>query len=76
MSDSTLVIGTIYAPHHASVESAYAHFGYAESAFAENTTQEIVIEQNSICKEVMFASEKSLVSLWMTSEEEEAWKDL
>ncbi|MCX5914293.1 MAG: hypothetical protein NTV04_20455 [Deltaproteobacteria bacterium] len=76
MSDSTLVMGTIYAPLRASVETAFAHYCYAESAFAKNTTQEIVIEQSSLSKEVMLASEKSLMTLWMNPEEEEAWKDL
>jgi len=76
MSDSTLVMGTVYSPHHASVESAYATYAHGESAFAENITQEIVIEQPDAGKEIMFASEQSLMSVWMTPEEEEAWKDL
>jgi hypothetical protein len=76
MSDSTLAMGTIYAPLHASVESAYTHYGYSESAFAVNTTQEIVIEQATMSKEIMLASERALMSVWMTPEEDEAWKDL
>jgi hypothetical protein len=76
MSNSTLVMGASYDPHHASAESAFAHFGNAESAYAENTTQEIIIEQSSMAREVMLASEQSLMSVWMNPEEEEAWKNL
>jgi hypothetical protein len=36
----------------------------------------VYAEQSSLGKEVMLVSEKSLMSLWMTPEEEEAWKDL
>ncbi len=66
MSDSALVMGTIYNPHDSS----------AESAFAANNAQEIVIEPPTLGKEIMLASEKSLASVWMTTDEEEAWKDL
>ena len=66
MSDSTLVMGTIYAPYSASIESS----------FASNNTQEIVIEPARLSRECMLASEKSLMSVWMTPDEEEAWKDL
>jgi hypothetical protein len=76
MADSTLAMGTIYAPLRVSVEIAFAHYGYGEYAFAKNTTQEIVIEPSSLSKELMFASEKSLMTLWMNPEEDEAWKDL
>jgi hypothetical protein len=75
MPDSTLVMGTSYAPLHA-VESAYTHYCYAESAFAVNITQEIVIEQATMSKELMLASERALMLVWMTPEEDEAWKDL
>ena len=76
MSDSTLVLGASYDPHHASAASAYTHYGYAESAYAENTTQEIIIKQSSMARDIMLASEQSLMSVWMNPEEEEAWKNL
>ncbi|MGA2974749.1 MAG: hypothetical protein ABSF77_05510 [Spirochaetia bacterium] len=66
MSDSSLVIGTIYTPHSAS----------AEPSFAANNAQEIVIEPTDLGREFMLASVKSLMSVWMTPDEEEAWKDL
>ena len=66
MSDSALVMGTIYTPHNSSTESG----------FAANNAQEIVIEPASLNREYMLASEKSLMSVWMTPDEEEAWKDL
>jgi hypothetical protein len=66
MSQSALVIGTIHASHYAS----------AESALAGNTVQEIVIEPASLSRAIMLASEGSLTSVWMTPDEEEAWKDL
>jgi hypothetical protein len=66
MSASALVMGTIYTPYSASLESASA----------ENNVQEIVIEPTSFSREYMLASEKALLSVWMTPEEEEAWKDL
>jgi hypothetical protein len=65
MSNSALVMGTIYTSHNAS----------PDSAFTANTTQEIVIELN-LSKELMLATEKSLKSVWMTPDVEEAWKDL
>ncbi|MGO9412676.1 MAG: hypothetical protein ACLQCB_18260 [Spirochaetia bacterium] len=65
MSNSALVIGTIYMPSSASTESASA-----------NNVQEIVIDPSTASRELMLASEKSLKALWMTHEEEEAWKDL
>lgn len=65
MSDSALVMGTIYSSHNTS-----------ESAFAANNVQEIVIEPSKLSKECMLASEKSLMLVWMTPDEEEAWKDL
>jgi hypothetical protein len=40
-----------------------------------NTTQEVVIDVPS-SREYMLASEKSLSAIWMTPEEDEAWKDL
>lgn len=61
MSDTALV-STIYP---ASSESASA-----------NNVQEIVIQPPNVSREYMLASEKSLMSVWMTPEEEEAWKDL
>jgi hypothetical protein len=64
MSDSALVMGTIYSSHFTS-----------ESKFAANNVQEIVIEPTQ-GREYMLASEKSLRSVWMTPDEEEAWKDL
>lgn len=66
MSDSALVTGAIYSPHYSS----------AESGSAANNTQEIVIAPANLSKEIMLASEKSLMSVWMTTDEEEAWKDL
>jgi hypothetical protein len=66
MSDSALVMGTIYNPRDSS----------AESAFAANNAQEIVIESPTLGRETMLAAEKSLARLWMTTDEEEAWKDL
>jgi hypothetical protein len=66
MSDSALVVGTIYTPDSAS----------SGPAFAANNAQEVVIEPASMQREYMLASEKSLMSLWMTPDEEEAWKDL
>ena len=65
MSDSALVMGTIYSSHNTS-----------DSAFAANNAQEIIIEPSNLRKECMLASEKSLMSVWMTPDEEEAWKDL
>lgn len=66
MSDSALVTGAIYSPHLSS----------AESASSANNTQEIIIEPANLSKELMLASEKSLMSVWTTTDEEEAWKDL
>jgi hypothetical protein len=66
MSDSALVTGAIYSPHDSS----------AESTSSANITQEIIIEPTNPGKETMLASERSLMSLWMTTDEEEAWKDL
>ena len=66
MSGSALVVGTIHASHYPS----------AESALAANTAQEILVEPASLGKDIMLASEKSLMAVWMTPEEEEAWKDL
>ena len=40
-----------------------------------NTAQEVVIEVSSR-REYMLASEKALSAIWMTPEEDEAWKDL
>jgi len=65
MSDSSLVMGTIYSSHNPS-----------ESTFAANNVQEIVIKPSNLSKQCMLASEKSLMSVWMTPDEEEAWKDL
>ena len=62
MSDSALVMGAI--------------FNSSESVFSTNNVQEIVIEPANMSREYMLASEKSLMSIWMTPEEEEAWKDL
>ena len=66
MSDSALLMCTTYTPHNASTESG----------FAANSAQEIVIEPAIPSREYMLASEKSLMSVWMTPDEEEAWKDL
>jgi hypothetical protein len=65
MSDSALVMGTIYPSHNP-----------PESTFAANIVQEIVIEPSKLSKECMLASEKSLMLVWMNADEEEAWKDL
>lgn len=65
MSDSALVMGAIYSPHDSSLDASGA-----------NNTQEIIIEPANPSKEIMLASEKSLMSVWMTTDEEEAWKDL
>jgi len=66
MSDSALVAGAIYSPRDSS----------AGSPSSANNTQEIVIEPASLSKAIMLASEKSLTSAWMTTDEEVAWKDL
>ncbi len=66
MSDSALVAGAIYSPHDLS----------AESMASANNTQEIIIKPTNLSKEIMPASEKSLMSVWMTTGEEAAWKDL
>jgi hypothetical protein len=65
MSDSALVIGTIYSAPQSQ-----------ESNVAANTAQEIVFESKSSARDYMIASEKSLMRIWMTHEEDQAWKDL
>jgi hypothetical protein len=54
--------------------TAYAVYASQEPTYAANTTQEIVIRPKA--GEYAIASEKSLASIWMTPEEDEAWKDL
>ena len=85
MSDSALVIGTIYAVSQATQGSnvaanttptIYAAMTTQGSDVAVNNTQEIVFEPKSSAKEYMIASEKSLMRIWMTYDEDEAWKDL
>ena len=46
-----------------------------EERHAANTTREIIIPVSN-SREYMLASEKALMSIWMTPEEDEAWKDL
>jgi hypothetical protein len=59
------------------VASADTFLGYApqDVECAGNTTQEIVISSSN-GQDYMLASEKALSALWMTPEEDEAWKDL
>jgi hypothetical protein len=56
--------------------TAYAAYATQEPKYAANTTQEIVIRPTSAIGEYALASETSLISIWMTPEENEAWKNL
>jgi len=59
------------------VASATTILGYVPKSpeYAANTAREIVIVADD-ARDCAFASEKSLECIWMTQEEEEAWKDL
>lgn len=59
------------------IASATIFPGYAPQTveYAGNTTQEVFITANDT-RECMLASEKALSALWMTPEEDLAWKDL
>lgn len=53
----------------------YVHKLPAEYCAARNNAQEFVFPQD-LGTEIMLASENALRSIWMTEEEDEAWKDL
>ncbi len=59
------------------IATADTFLGYMpqDVEYASNTTQEIVIPVSN-SREYMLASEKALSAIWMTPEEDEAWKDL
>ena len=56
--------------------TAYAVYASQEPRYAANTTQEIVVRPTSAFGEYALMSETSLASIWMTPEENEAWKNL
>jgi hypothetical protein len=64
MSDVTATIGR--------AKPVYAS---REQSVATNAVQEIIIAPET-ARDYMLASERSLMSIWMTPEEDEAWKDL
>ena len=62
----------------ATVASATVSEGYVprqDGDYAANTTQEITIPISDT-REYMLASERALAAIWMTPDEDEAWKDL
>jgi hypothetical protein len=65
MSDTVLAKGT-----------AYVAYATQEPRYAGNTTQEIMFPQTSVIGEYALVSETSLSAIWMTPEENEAWKNL
>ena len=56
--------------------TAYAVYAAQETKYAANTTQEINIRPTIAVGEYALVSETSLASIWMTPEEDEAWKNL
>jgi hypothetical protein len=59
------------------IATADTFLGYMPQVVEEvrNTIQEIIVPVSS-SRDYMLASEKALSAIWMTPEEEEAWKDL
>ena len=59
------------------IATATTFVGYMPRSveYAGNTTREIVIPVSD-SREYMLASEKALASIWINTEEDEAWKDL
>jgi hypothetical protein len=56
--------------------TAYAAYASQETRYAANNTQEILVPPSRATGEYALASETSLSSIWMTPEENEAWKNL
>ena len=60
---------------HATLTMGRAVYASGERSVSTNEAQEVIITPDS-ARDYMLASEKSLMSIWMTPEEDEAWKDL
>ena len=56
--------------------TAYAAYVSQETRYAGNITQEIVVRPTNEVGKYALMSETSLASIWMTPEENEAWKNL
>ncbi len=61
-------------------ETAYDQLGSRYEAkhasYTENVVEEIEVVMDDATRSFLLASEKTLKSIWMTPEEDEAWKDL
>jgi hypothetical protein len=62
---------------NAAVATADTLLGYMPQSveYAGNTTQEVVVPVSN-SRDFVLASEKALSAIWITPEEDEAWKDL
>ena len=56
--------------------TAYAAYVTQEPVVAANSAQEIILEPQNPAGDYALASETSLASIWMTPEEDEAWRHL
>jgi hypothetical protein len=48
---------------------------HQDGGYAANTAREVIVAADDT-REYMLASERALAAVWMTPEEDEAWKDL